>query len=136
MITDRFVVHGKAHSTNPQNRQEDEAMTEVRKGSIDINDETVKTLTRTIGDRYSGIRVTAGTNGISHCADRSGGSRAYVALDTCKGDMMFHPIRDESGEVSGIEIACCGDSAMTTLLNSLHFVIGTLARMGVELAKE
>ena len=49
-----------------------------------------------------------------------------MAIGCNQGDFLFDPVTDEDGKVVGIEIACCGDVALMTLVDSLGFAMEAL----------
>ncbi len=99
------------------------AITEERKK---INNQELKTFSRNVKHVSTDIDVEAGTTGFRGYVSREKSSRAYVAIDCNQGDFLFDPITDEDGRVVGIEIACCGDSALMALVDSLGFAMEAL----------
>ena len=91
-----------------------------------INSQELKTFSRNVRHANTDMDVEAGTTGFRGCVPREKSARAYVALDCNRGDFLFEPIREEDGRVVGIEIACCGDGALMSLIDSLGFAMEAL----------
>ena len=99
------------------------AITEERKK---INDVKVRTFSRNVRHVSTDMDVEAGTTGLRGYVPREKSSRAFFALGCNNGDFLFEPVTNEEGRVVGIEIACCGDSALMSLIDSLGFALEAL----------
>lgn len=99
------------------------AITEERKK---INSQELRTFARNVKHASTDMDVEAGATGFRGYVPREKSARAYVSFDCIRGDFLFDPIKDEDGRVVGIEIACCGDSALMALIDSLGFAMETL----------
>ena len=91
-----------------------------------INDVKLKTFSRNVKHVNADLDVEAGTTGFKGYVPREKSSRAYVAIGCNQGDFMFVPIKNEDGRVVGIEIACCGDGALMSLVDILGFTMEAL----------
>lgn len=49
-----------------------------------------------------------------------------ITVDCMQGDYLFRPIKADDGKTTGIEVACCGDDAMMTVVDSLVFALEAL----------
>ena len=82
-----------------------------------INGVTIDTVD---GVAHSGYGIACvgyevGATPLTGEAKRKGGSRVYVKLTVNRGDIKFLPVRDDSGEVVGFEVAASGDDAGVAL---------------------
>ena len=93
----------------------------ISEGTKKNNNELLQTFSRTVKNVNTEIEVEAGTTGFRGGCCRDKGARAYLAIDCNQGDYLFEPITDEDGQVVGIEIACCGDDALASLIEVLGF---------------
>ena len=91
-----------------------------------INNVDVKTFSRNVRHANTDMDVEAGTTGFRGYVPREKSARAYVAIDVNRGDFLFEPVTDEEDRVVGIEIACCGDGALMSLIDSLGFAMEAL----------
>ena len=101
-------------------------MYEEKEGSIKINQVRIHTFARKVRHVNTDLVVEAGTTGPRGYVPRARSSRAYVAIGCLQGDFLFDPILNRDGRVVGIEIACCGDGALTALAESLEFAAEAL----------
>lgn len=99
----------------------------IREESRKINGVKLKTFHRHVKHAGSDFDVGAGATGFRGYVPREKSARGYLSLVCNRGDFLFEPIADEEGRVVGIEIACCGDGALMTLVDSLGFAIEALA---------
>ena len=91
-----------------------------------INNQELKTFSRNVKHANTDIDVEAGTTGFRGRVPREKSSRTYVSIDCNQGDFLFEPITDDEGRVAGIEIACCGDSGLMALVDTLGFAMEAL----------
>ena len=63
---------------------------------------------------------------ITEGAKKINGVELQLAIGCNQGDFLFEPTVDEDGRCVGIEIACCGDDALASLIDSLGFSIKAL----------
>ena len=91
-----------------------------------INDVTVRTYKRNVKRAKTDLIVEAGTTGFRGYVPREKSARAFLALDCRKGDFHFEPVLDEEGKLCGVVIACCGDVALMSLMESLDFAMEAL----------
>ena len=98
----------------------------VTEGAKEINDVKLKTFSRNVKHVNTDLDVEAGTTGFKGYVPREKSSRAYVAIGCNQGDFLFDPVKDEDGRVVGIEIACCGDGALMSLVDTLGFAMEAL----------
>lgn len=89
------------------------------------------TLDTTDGVAHSGhgfacVGYEVGAAPLTGEAKRKGGSRVYVKLTVNRGDIKFLPVRDDSGEVVGFEVAASGDDASIALTTALAEIIDRL----------
>jgi hypothetical protein len=98
----------------------------INEGDITINKVKLKTFSRNVRHESTDLDVEAGTTGFKGYVPREKSSRAYVAFECNQGDFYFDPIKDEDGRAVGIEIACCGDGALMSLLDTLGFSLEAL----------
>lgn len=94
----------------------------VEEGQKKINGETVETFSREIIETNTGLIVEAGTSGYRGGACRDSGGRTYLSIICGCGDFHFGSIKDEKGQVVGIEIACCGDDGLDAVMKALDFI--------------
>ena len=88
-----------------------------------INGVELQTFCREVQNARTEIEVEAGTTGFKGGCCRDKGARAFLAIDCNQGDFFFDPKRDENGRVVGIAIACCGDDALASLIDTLGFAM-------------
>lgn len=98
----------------------------ITEGTKKINNVKLKTFSRKVRHACSDMAVEAGTTGFRGYVPREKSSRAFVAIGCNRGDFLFEPVTNEEGRVVGIEIACCGDSALMALADSLGFALEAL----------
>ena len=98
----------------------------VTEGAKEINDVKLKTFSRNVKHVNTDLDVEAGTTGFKGYVPREKSSRAYVAIGCNQGDFLFAPVKDEDGSIVGIEIACCGDAALMSLVDTLGFAMEAL----------
>ena len=105
----------------------------VKKGMIKINDRPVTTFERAVLEEDTALHVIAGTTGYKG-GKRPAGGRTYIRLECFSGDFFFDPVVDEDGEVTGIEIACCGDDALDAAAKAVRFVKRVIEeeRLGID----
>lgn len=89
------------------------------------------TLDTTDGVAHSGhgfacVGYEVGAAPLTGEAKRKGGSRVYVKLTVNRGDIKFFPVRDDSGEVVGFEVAASGDDASIALTAALAEIVDRL----------
>ena len=94
----------------------------IVEGLRQINDENVHTFIRTIEERNTQICVEAGTTGYKGTPCRKSGGRTFIKFECKFGDFLFEPVFDDDGDVSGIEIATCGDAGLNAIMKALDFV--------------
>ena len=97
----------------------------IKEGTRKINGVKLKTFARNVKHACADFDVEAGTTGFRGRVPREQSARAYFSL-VGQGDFLFEPVADEEGRVVGIEIACCGDSALMALADSLGFALEAL----------
>ena len=83
----------------------------------------LQTLSRTVKNVKTGMEVEAGTTGFLGGCCRDKGASAFVAIGCNQGDFFFESVKDEDGRCVGIEIACCGDDALASLIDTLGFAM-------------
>lgn len=98
----------------------------VIEGAKKINDVKLKTFSRNVKHVNTDMDVEAGTTGFRGYVPREKSARAFVAIGCNRGDFLFEPVANEDGQIVGIEIACCGDSALMSLIDSLGFALEAL----------
>lgn len=86
------------------------------------------TLDTTDGVAHSGhgcacVGYEVGAAPLTGEAKRKGGSRVYVKLTVNRGDIKFLPVRDDSGEVVGFEVAASGDDASIALTTAIAEIV-------------
>ena len=91
-----------------------------------VNDETIRTFSREVRNGESGMTVAAGTNGFTGGNTRKEGGRTYVMLKCDWGDFHFRPIWNRKHQMVGMEIGCCGDSGLKSMMESLKFAAKAL----------
>ena len=91
-----------------------------------INDKIVETFERSVMGHHTELLAEAGTTGYKGTPCRKAGGRTYLSLVCMEGDFHFEPVTSDDGEIFGIEIACCGDDALASLIDSLGFSIKAL----------
>ena len=72
-------------------------------------------------DKQTGVNYLFHTSGYSGGACRDAGGRTYLSVVCECGDFHFGSIRDDSGRVVGVEIACCGDDGLNAVMKALEF---------------
>ncbi len=98
----------------------------IKEGAQKINDVKLKTFSRNVKHMNTDMDVEAGTTGFRGHVPREKSARTYFSIGCNKGDYLFEPVIDGDGRIVGIEIACCGDSALMALVDSLGFAIEAL----------
>ncbi len=98
----------------------------INEGSKTINDVRLKTYSREVRHATTNLEVEAGTTGFRGYVPREKSARTFFSIDCNEGDFLFVPVTDGEGKVTGIEIACCGDSALMSLIDSLTFAMEAL----------
>lgn len=98
----------------------------ITEGIKKINWVELQTFSRDVNNAKTDLEVEAGTTGFKGGCCREKGARAYLAVDCNQGDFLFEPTVDEDGRCVGIEIACCGDDALASLIDVLGFSIRAL----------
>lgn len=93
----------------------------VSEGKVQINDRSVRTYERAVLGKDTAFHVAAGTNGYKGSNKREAGGRTYLKIECFCGDFHFDPVKDDDGTVTGIEIACCGDESLDTVMKVLDF---------------
>ena len=88
-----------------------------------INGELVETFEREVVNGNTLLRVEAGTTGYKGGCCRDTGSRSYLCIDCLCGDFHFSEVTDEDGTAVGVQIACCGDDGLNTLVKALEFAV-------------
>ena len=96
-------------------------MHEVKKGKVKINDRVVSTYERAVLEEDTSLHVAAGTTGYKG-GRRDRGGRTYIKVECFSGDFYFDTVRDADGDVTGVEIACCGDDALEALAKAVRFL--------------
>ena len=93
----------------------------VKEDMAKVNDQAFPVFTRQVLMENGVLQVTAGTTGFMG-GDRDAGGRAYLSIEGCPGvDMHADLVKDEDGNVTGIELAFCGDEELDALVKALHF---------------
>ena len=95
----------------------------IREHNVKINGEELQTFIRKVENPRTELIVEAGTTGFSGDCSREKGGRTYLSIDCNRGDFLFNPVLDDEENVVGIEIACCGDAAMVSLIEALDFAM-------------
>ena len=93
----------------------------IHEGVTKINGVPVETFEREVLTGDTALRVKAGTTGYKGGTGRNKGGRTYLCLDVMTGDFYFHPVTDEDGTITGIEIATCGDDSLNAIMTALSF---------------
>ena len=86
-----------------------------------INGETVETFCREALDGDTALLVEAGTTGYKGGNRRSAGGRTYFSIVCECGDYHFSLVKNNEDKVVGMDIACCGDDGLNTLMKALEF---------------
>ena len=92
----------------------------VSEGKIKINDRKVSIYERAVLEKDTALHAAAGTTGYKG-KGRGAGGRTYIKIECFCGDFHFDPLKDDDGTVTGIEIACCGDEGLDTVMKVLDF---------------
>ena len=95
----------------------------IQESAKKINGLELQTFCREVQNARTEIEVEAGTTGFKGGCCRDKGARAFLAIDCNQGDFFFDPKTDENGRVVGIAIACCGDDALASLIDTLGFAM-------------
>ena len=98
----------------------------IREDEIRVNGVNVGTFSREISGDHASLEVETGTTGFRGGHDRASGSRLYVGFFCGNGDLLFRPVRNQAGTITGVEIAACGDEALDALMKSLEFAVKAL----------
>lgn len=94
----------------------------IEEGLKKINGEPVETFCREVAETNTGLLVEAGTTGYKGGISRESGGRTFIGVVCECGDFLFSPVKEqETGKIIGIEIACCGDAALTAIMKALAF---------------
>ena len=95
----------------------------IQEHNVKINGEELQTFIRKVENPNTELIVEAGTTGFTGGCSREKGGRTYLLIDCNRGDFLFNPVLDDDDKVVGIEIACCGDAAMVSLIEALDFAM-------------
>ena len=98
----------------------------VKEDTKKINGVMLQTFSRTVKNVKTDMDVEAGTTGFRGGCCRDKGARTFLSINCYQGDFFFEPKRDEDGRCVGIEIACCGDDALASLIDALGFAMKAL----------
>lgn len=93
----------------------------IEEGLKKINGETVETFQREVAETNTGLLVEAGTTGYKGGICRDAGGRTYLSIICECGDFHFSNVKDETGRIVGVEIACCGDAGLNAIMKALEF---------------
>lgn len=93
-----------------------------------INAVPVSTIAGTAhsGHRRACVGFEAGATPLTGEATRKGGSRVYVKLTCNRGDLKAIPVKNEDGQVIGVEIAASGDDAGIALAVAIREIAENL----------
>ena len=94
----------------------------INEGVAKINGVPVETFEREVLCGNTALHVKAGTTGYKGGIGRHTGGRTYLSLEVLAGDFYFHPVTDEEGTITGIEIATCGDDGLNAIMTALGFM--------------
>ena len=86
-----------------------------------VNYVDVFTKCKEVNTKEALLEVEVGSTGCTGCMIREGGSRTYLSIVNKKGDFLFRPVVDDLGQIIGVVIACCGNSAIQALNDSVQF---------------
>ena len=87
-----------------------------------INGETVETFCREVVETNTGLLVEAGTTGYKGGCCRDTGGRTFIGIVCECGDFHFGPVKNDDGQIVGVEIACCGDAALDAVMKAVDFI--------------
>ncbi len=106
----------------------------IEEGLRKINGAAVETYRREITELNTALIVEAGTTGYTGTPTRKAGGRTYISVECECGDFLFSPIKNEEGQMVGMEIAACGDAGLDALVKSLEFTHQAISdqRCGVD----
>lgn len=93
----------------------------IEEGLQKINGETVETFCREAVDGETALLVEAGTTGYKGGNRRNTGGRTYFSIICECGDYHFSLVKNNEDKVVGVDIACCGDDGLNTLMKALEF---------------
>ena len=93
----------------------------IEVGLKKINGETVETFCREVVETNIGLLVEAGTTGYKGGCCRDTGGRTFIGIICECGDFHFGPVKNNDGQIIGVEIACCGDSGLNAIMKALEF---------------
>ena len=100
-------------------------MYEVICGEREVGGMTVDTFKRVICSANI-LEVEAGTNGYKG-GDTGNGSRTYFRIQDMGGtDIQVRPTHDCFGHEDGVVVALGGDCELTTIIESLKFIVQVL----------
>ena len=94
--------------------------------TMKINDREVKTWCRDFNNGNEKLSVEVGRTEFGDASGRDGGARLYLRLTCHGGDFFFRPSINRMGQFNGFEMACCGDDAVMTSMDSLLFATDVL----------
>lgn len=98
----------------------------VNEGVAIVNDQEFTVFNRQVETEKGILDVTAGTTGFKG-GEREAGGRTYLSIEGCACiDMHADLKKDEDGDVTGIELAFCGDNELDALIRALLFAQKTL----------
>ena len=81
----------------------------IREDEVRVNGVDVATFSREIIGDHACLEVETGTTGFRGGHSRASGSRLYLGVFCGNGDILFKPVRNQAGTITGMEIAACGD---------------------------
>ena len=93
----------------------------IEEGLKKINGETVETFCREVVETNTGLLVEAGTTGYKGGCCRDTGGRTFIGIVCECGDFHFGPVKNDDGQIIGMEIACCGDGGLNAIMKAREF---------------
>lgn len=93
----------------------------IEEGLKKINGEAVETFCREVVETNTELLVEAGTTGYKGGCCRDTGGRTFIGIICECGDFHFGPVKNDDGQIIGMEIACCGDGGLNAIMKALEF---------------
>ena len=109
------------HKVNDHFQRRSTHMFAIEEGLKKINGETVETFCREVVETNTGLLVEAGTTGYKGGCCRDTGGRTFIGIVCECGDFHFGPVKNDDGQIIGVEIACCGDGGLNVIMKALEF---------------
>ena len=94
----------------------------IKENNWCVNGVKLKTFARNAKHGKADLDVETGTTGFRGYVPREESARTIISLDINRGDFFIDPTFNDDGRCVGVDIACCGDQTLHSLLDAVNFV--------------